>query len=208
MAETITVSGASPFVDTTSTATSNGLTREQLEVLRPLGMGFTPSWGRWRACARTWTSARPGWATGRSSGSTDGRAPRGYCLKECGVGPHPPRRGGPPRGLQRDRRDARGDGGQQREMPRRGLLVDSVIKSGGNDFHRTAVVYGWGGALEGDNIDDTLAAQGIKLAEPAHGARLRRHLWRPDRPEQALVLRRRPVSDPLKPICHFIFPTW
>ena len=55
--------------------------------------------------------------------------------------------------------------GSNAEMPRRGLLVDSVIKSGGNDFHGTAVAYGSGGALEGDNIDDTLAAQGIRLAE-------------------------------------------
>ena len=55
--------------------------------------------------------------------------------------------------------------GSNAEMPRRGLLVDSVIKSGGNEFHGTAVAYGSGGGLEGDNIDDTLEAAGIRLAE-------------------------------------------
>ncbi len=55
--------------------------------------------------------------------------------------------------------------GSNAEMPRRGLLVDSVIKSGGNDLHGSAVAYGSGGALEGNNIDDTLAAPGIRLAE-------------------------------------------
>ena len=52
--------------------------------------------------------------------------------------------------------------GSNAEMPRRGLLVDSVIKSGGNDFHGTAVAYGSGGTLEGDNIDDALEAAGIR----------------------------------------------
>ena len=43
VSETITVSGASPLVDTTSTATSTELTREQLECSRPPAMGSTPS---------------------------------------------------------------------------------------------------------------------------------------------------------------------
>ncbi len=53
--------------------------------------------------------------------------------------------------------------GANAEMPRRGLLVDSVIKSGGNDLHGSAVAYGSGGGLEGDNISDELAAAGIRL---------------------------------------------
>ena len=55
--------------------------------------------------------------------------------------------------------------GANAEMPRRGLLVDSVIKSGGNDFHGSAVVYGSGEALEGDNITDDLERAGIRLAK-------------------------------------------
>jgi hypothetical protein len=84
--------------------------------------------------------------------------------------------------------------GSNAEMPRRGLLVDSVIKSGGNDFHGAAVAYGSGGALEGDNITDELQRR-HQAARAAEGAGLRRHLGRPDRPEQALVFRRRPVSE-------------
>jgi outer membrane receptor protein involved in Fe transport len=48
-------------------------------------------------------------------------------------------------------------------MPRRGLLVDSLFKSGGNDFHGSVVLYGSGSALEGNNIDAGLATSGIRL---------------------------------------------
>ena len=47
------------------------------------------------------------------------------------------------------------------EMPRSGMLIDAVMKSGGNDFHGAAVVYGSGPALEADNINDSLKAAGI-----------------------------------------------
>src|SRR5207249_8262406 len=53
--------------------------------------------------------------------------------------------------------------GSNAEMPRRGLLVDSVIKSGGNDFHGTGVLYGSGPKLEANNISPGLAAMGIRL---------------------------------------------
>ncbi len=52
--------------------------------------------------------------------------------------------------------------GSNAEMPRRGLLVDSVVKSGGNEFHGTAVAYGSGPKLEADNIDADLKAAGIR----------------------------------------------
>src|SRR4030095_13652522 len=51
--------------------------------------------------------------------------------------------------------------GANAEMPRRGLLVDSIIKSGGNDFHGSAVAYGSSPKLEGNNINDTLKAAGL-----------------------------------------------
>jgi len=47
-------------------------------------------------------------------------------------------------------------GAQRGDARGAGLLVDSVIKSGGNDFHGTAVLYGSGPNLESNNIDDTL----------------------------------------------------
>jgi outer membrane receptor protein involved in Fe transport len=55
--------------------------------------------------------------------------------------------------------------GSNAEMPRRGLLVDSVIKSGGNDFHGIGVLYGSGPKLEANNISPGLAATGIRLAK-------------------------------------------
>ena len=52
------------------------------------------------------------------------------------------------------------------EAPTRGIQMNVIIKSGGNDFHGAA---GWlqsGQALQGDNIDDTLRAQGITTGNP------------------------------------------
>ena len=54
---TITVSGASPLVDTTSTATRTEPTRETLDVLPVPGMDSEPSWARYPERARTWKSA-------------------------------------------------------------------------------------------------------------------------------------------------------
>ena len=85
--------------------------------------------------------------------------------------------------------------GSNAEMPRRGLLVDSVIKSGGNDFHGTGVAYGSGGKLEGNNIDDTPRCGGHQTPGASLGAGLRRQRGRPHHSEQALVFRRRPVSE-------------
>jgi hypothetical protein len=59
VSETITVSGASPLVDTTSTATRTELTQEQLDVSPPRGMGSRPFWARCPARARISKSACP-----------------------------------------------------------------------------------------------------------------------------------------------------
>jgi len=76
--------------------------------------------------------------------------------------------------------------GSNAEMPRRGLLVDSVIKSGGNDFHGGVVLYGSGSALEGNNIDADLKVAGIRkpalhkvqdFAGTVGGRIIRNKLW-------------------------------
>jgi Carboxypeptidase regulatory-like domain len=145
VAETITVSGASPLVDTTSTATSTELTREQLEVLPSSRDGF-----------HSFMNQVPGVRTNLDVGSSGlgdtvlfrvyGQTGQPWQMIE---------------GVLTSSPETNGDGGSHfdynmidgtrvqtvgsnAEMPRRGLLVDSVVKSGGNDFHGTGVAYGSG----------------------------------------------------------------
>jgi len=166
VAETITVSGASPLVDTTSTATSTELTREQLEVLPTSRDGF-------HAFMNQVAGVRTNLDVG-SSGLGDtvifqfyGQLGSPWQMLEGVLASAPTLIGA--QGSHVDFNAVDGTRvqtvGSNAEMPRRGLLVDSVIKSGGNDFHGTAVAYGSGGALEGDNIDDTLEAKGFTLAK-------------------------------------------
>jgi hypothetical protein len=153
-------------VDTTSTSTSTELTQQQLEVLPTSRDGF-----------HSFLNQVPGVRTNLDVGASGlgdtvqfrvyGQIGQPWQMVE---------------GVLTSSPEANGDGGSHidynmvdgtrvqtvgsnAEMPRRGLLVDSVIKSGGNDFHGSAVVYGSAQALEGDNIDDSLAAAGIRLAK-------------------------------------------
>jgi hypothetical protein len=166
VAETITVSGASPLVDTTSTATSTELTREQLEVLPTSRDGF-----------HAFLNQVPGVRTNLDVGASGlgdtvqfrvyGQIGSPWQMLEGVLTSSP------------DASAARGshvdfnaiDGtrvqtvGSNAEMPRRGLLVDAVVKSGGNDFHGSVVAYGSSPKLEADNIDDSLEAAGIRLAK-------------------------------------------
>ena len=150
VSETITVSGASPLVDTTSTATSTELTKDQLEVLPTSRDGF-----------HSFMNQVPGVRTNLDVGSSGlgdtvlfrvyGQTGQPWQMVE---------------GVLTSSPETNGDGGSHfdynmidgtrvqtvgsnAEMPRRGLLVDSVVKSGGNDFHGTAVAYGSGAAARG-----------------------------------------------------------
>jgi hypothetical protein len=62
----------------------------------------------------------------------------------------------------------RADGGQQRGDAAARPLVDSVLKSGATTF-RTGVRTWVGRGLEGNNIDDELAAAGIRLPRASLG---------------------------------------
>jgi hypothetical protein len=67
LAETVTVSGASPVVDVTSTKASTQLTRETLEAI-PTSRNGTPHWlNRRLACGRIWIAAVRGCPPSRCS---------------------------------------------------------------------------------------------------------------------------------------------
>ena len=166
VAETITVSGASPLVDVTNTATSTELTREQLEVLPTSRDGL-----------QAFLNQVPGVRTNLDVGSSGlgdsvqirTYAQSGYAWQMLeGVLMAAPDRASS-QGAHVDFNAMEGTRvetvGTNAEMPRRGVLIDAVLKSGGNDFHGNAVVYGSGPKLEANNIDSSLAAAGIRAAK-------------------------------------------
>jgi outer membrane receptor protein involved in Fe transport len=163
VAETITVSGASPLVDTTSTATSTELTKEQLDVLPTSRDGF-----------HAFLNQVPGVRTNLDVGASGlgdttifrfyGQDGSPWQMLEGVLTSAPTQLGA--QGSHVDFNAIDGTRVQtvasNAEMPRRGLLVDSVVKSGGNEYHGTVVAYGSGSKLEADNINDTLRAAGIR----------------------------------------------
>jgi hypothetical protein len=160
------VSGASPLVDTTATATSTELTIEQLEVLPTSRDGF-----------HSFLNQVPGVRTNLDVGASGlgdtvqfrsyGQIGQPWQMLEGVLTSSTTVNGD--QGSHIDFNAIDGTRvqtvGSNAEMPRRGLLVDSVIKSGGNDFHGNAVYYGSAPQLEGDNIDAELERQGIRLAK-------------------------------------------
>jgi outer membrane receptor protein involved in Fe transport len=166
VSETITVVGTSPLVDTTNTATSTELTHEQLEVLPSSRDGF-----------QAFMNQVPGVRTNLDVGSSGlgdtvefrlyGQLGSPWQMVEGVLASAPTLLGA--QGSHVDFNAIDGTRvqtvGSNAEMPRRGLLVDSVVKSGGNDFHGNAVLYGSGGTLEGNNIDNALKNAGIRLAK-------------------------------------------
>ena len=163
VSETITVSGASPLVDTTSTATRTELTQEQLDVLPTTRDGLKAFLGQV-------PGARTNLEVGMS-GLSDGVQWRIYGQQDEqwhmieGVL-------GTTGGAHFDFNSIEGTRvqsvGSNAEMPRRGLLVDSVIKSGGNDFHGDTTFYGTNSTFEADNVDDELRSQGIRGTAKLH----------------------------------------
>jgi hypothetical protein len=166
VAETITVSGASPLVDTTSTATSTELTNEQLEVLPTSRDGL-----------KAYLTQVPGVRTNLDVGASGlgdgvvfqfyGQVGEPWQMVEGVLFSAPETNGSGGSHLEFNAIEGTRvqTVGSNAEMPRRGMLVDSVLKSGGNDFHGTVTFYGSGPQLESNNIDDTLKAAGIRLAK-------------------------------------------
>jgi Carboxypeptidase regulatory-like domain len=169
LTETVTVSGASPLVDTTSTATSTELTHEQLEVLPTSRDGF-----------QAFLNQVPGVRTNQDVGSsglgdtvlfrTYGQDGSPWQMLEGVLSSAPTASGA--QGSHVDFNAIEGTRvqtvGTNAEMPRRGVLVDSVLRSGGNDFSGSVVLYGSGSALEAANLDNTLRAQGIRDLPKLH----------------------------------------
>ena len=58
--------------------------------------------------------------------------------------------------------------GSGAEIQRRGIVLDSVLKSGGNEFHGDVTFYGSADALEGSNLTAEYQAVGIREVAKLH----------------------------------------
>ena len=142
--ETVTVSGASPLVDVTNPATSIDLAKETLQTLPTTRDGL-------KAFMSVMPGVRPNLEVG-ASGMTStvqfrsyGQAAQSWQMLD-GVMFSAPNSGGANGQSRRHRRprlDAHPDGREFGGVPRRGIMLDAVMKSGGNDFHGEFVGYLW-----------------------------------------------------------------
>ncbi len=167
--ETVTVSGASPLVDVTNPATSIDLAKEQLETLPTTRDGL-------KAFMSVMPGVRPNLEVG-ASGMTStvqfrsyGQAGQSWQMLD-GVMFSAPNSGGA-NGSHVDMNVLDSTRiqtvGSSAEMPRRGIMLDAVMKSGGNQFHGELVGYGSTGALESDNTGPELQAQGVAGVPKLH----------------------------------------
>ncbi len=168
--ETVTVSGQSPLVDVTNPSTSVDLSSEGLELLPTTRDGL-----------KAFMAQVPGMRTNLDVGAssmTDTIQIRAFGQQ-----------GAPWQMLEGIMFASSGGNGVQgahvdfnaiestrlqtvgssAEMPRRGQFIDSVAKSGGNDFHGELVAYGSSDSLEAVNVTDELRAAGVRGVPKLHG---------------------------------------
>ena len=151
--ESVTVSGASPLVDVTNPATSVEMSTEELDVLPTNRDGL-------KAFLGTMPGVRTNLDVGASSLKegpglrTHGQSAQSWQMVE-GIMFSSANTGGTD-GAQLDfnavdttRVQTVGSGA---EIQRRGIVLDSVLKSGGNEFHGDVTFYGSADALEGSNL--------------------------------------------------------
>jgi hypothetical protein len=167
--ETVTVSGASPIVDVTNPATAIDLSKETLDTLPTTRDGL-------KAFMSVMPGVRPNLEVG-ASGMTStiqfrsyGQSGQSWQMLD-GVMFSAPNSGGA-NGSHIDMNVLDSTRiqtvGSSAEMPRRGIMLDAVMKSGGNDFHGEVIGYGSTSALESDNTDEELAAQGVSGIPKLH----------------------------------------
>jgi len=159
--ESVTVAGSSPVVDVSSSASTTKLNRETLEIL-PTG----------RSGINDLLAQAPGtrgeYGTGGSNMNTNpsfrafGQSNEYWSTLE-GVVTTPPLTGGPGNFYDYSSMDESvvQTIGNDAEMPRRGVYLASVVKSGGNQLHGSGFGSYTNDTFQSANIDDALRAQGF-----------------------------------------------
>jgi hypothetical protein len=169
LTETVTVTGVSPTVDVTNPAHSVNLANETLETLPTNRDGL-----------KAYLGQVPGIRTNLDVGSSSmtdtvqirqyGQVGNPWLLLD-GV-----MFGGAQNGVQGAQIDFNSIDstrveivGSNADMPKPGQLVDSVLKSGGNEYHGEIVMYGSSGNLESSNLNDELRTAGVRNVPALHG---------------------------------------
>ena len=188
--ETVTVSGQSPLVDVTNPATSVDMSSESLEILPTNRDGL-------KAFMGTMPGVRTNLDVGASSLSDTvvfrsyGQSGQSWQMLE-GIMFSTPNAGGANgshidfNALDSTRVQTVGSSA---EMPRRGIMLDAVMKSGGNQFHGEGVVYGSSGALESKQLVSRAPGRWRRgRSGTAQAVGCQRKCGRPNHPESTVVL--------------------
>jgi outer membrane receptor protein involved in Fe transport len=167
LSETLTVSGAAPVVDVTSTTSRTVLTTETLELIptsrngviglmaqapgvRPnLDVGGStlnsvPSFHAFGQDGESWQAMEGVVTLSPKTGSQGGNYWDYSSIEEARIQTF----------------------GSDADTPVRGISINAVVKSGGNDFHGGAFAADTSKSLQSSNIDAGLAAQGITSGNP------------------------------------------
>jgi hypothetical protein len=168
LSETVTVSGASPVVDVTTTASTTQLTRETLELIPTSRNGLiavmaqapgvvpnldvggsslvaTPSFHAFGRSGDAWQSLEGVVTISPKSQANGGGNYFDYASFEEAE-------------VQTVANDA--------ETPASGIRLNTIIKSGGNDFHGSGFFADTNHNFQSTNLDAALAAQGITSGNP------------------------------------------
>ena len=161
MSETITVSGASPVVDVTSSGSRTELTKETLELIPTSRNNYN---GLMAQAPGTRTNIDIGGEAFNTAATFHafGQDNEPWQTLEgiVTVSPKASQTGNyvdyasfEEAKIQTLANDA--------EIPSRGIAINAVVKSGGNEFHGSGFYAGTSHAFQSENIDATLEAQGI-----------------------------------------------
>ena len=167
LSETVTVSGASPIVDTQTTAATTQLTREQLEQIPGSKNGLI-----------SLLASAPGVRTNKEVGGSStndqaqfrafGQSGEAWNLIE-GVFSNAPQAGGGAGNyfdFNSFDESAISTLGNPAKTPTRGVQIVSVVKSGSNDTHGQVSIGEYLTNAQADNLDDELIAQGVTSGNP------------------------------------------
>ena len=160
--ETVTVSGASPLVDAAATTTSTQLTKETLELVPSSRNGYI-------GLMQQAPGARPNLDVG---GSTTNAQPAFRAFGQQGqswqavdgvvtANPKSDTQSGNYVDYSILEEATIQTMGHDASIPTRGIAINSIVKTGGNDFHGSGFASGTSHRFESSNIDDDLKAQGI-----------------------------------------------
>ncbi len=165
LSETVTVSGEAPLVDVTSTTATTQLTRETLEVI-PTGRNSIV------ALMIQAPGARPqldwSFTTGNPFFKVFGELGEQWVALEGVVtsGPKTGTQGGNHYDYAAIEESTVSTVGNTAAAPTKGLQINVILKSGGDQFHGNGFFGGTSHRLEFDNVNDALRARGVTGGNP------------------------------------------